>query len=238
MEEFEYKSFKEYENKYPELLTAFLSSYEDNNEQDFLKIELKKMKEEYLYNTVFSWNKKTIFESFHDIPTPEENDEIKARSNAATSINRIVEFLENKINNFNPASHKVSDIKNTELNKRLLLDSEEASYIDDSINKNETVIKKHEDIFSNNGFILFEHILKEYVKKGRGRLSDIGFFYWAMFRDEKKYIHQRPEAFKEWYFRTYNKEDLGKIKTYDQLKNIDRIKGYSSALEWLKSQKQ
>lgn len=103
--------------------------------------------------------------------------------------------------------------------------------------KNYSTVKKHEDIFSNNGFILFEHILKEYVKKGRGRLSDIGFFYWAMYDDEKKYIHQRPEVFKEWYRKTFDGEDLGKIKTHSQLENIDRIKDYSSALEWFKTQK-
>lgn len=97
---------------------------------------------------------------------------------------------------------------------------------------------KHENIFSNNGFILFEHTLKEYVKpKGtKGRLSDIHFFYRSMFDSKPQFIHQRPERFKEWFFENYDYEDLGKIKTYSQVKNPNRLKHYSIALEWFKNQ--
>lgn len=94
---------------------------------------------------------------------------------------------------------------------------------------------KHEHIFSNNGFILFEHILNNYVKSGRGRKSDIAFFYWKMFNDKNHFIHQRPESFKNWFFSTYNNEDLGKLKTYDMVKNPNRIKDYSTAIEWFKT---
>jgi hypothetical protein len=94
---------------------------------------------------------------------------------------------------------------------------------------------KHENIFYNNGFVLFEHILNEYVKTKRGRLSDIHFFYWSMFDNKPQFIHQRPERFKEWFFENY-KEDLGKIKTYNEVDNPDRQKHYSNALDWFKLQ--
>jgi len=101
--------------------------------------------------------------------------------------------------------------------------------------KQDNLINKHEHIFSNNGFILFEHLLSNYVKSGRGRKSDIAFFYWEMFNDKNHFIHQRPESFKNWFFSTYNNEDLGKLKTYDMVKNPNRIKDYSTALEWFKT---
>lgn len=121
------------------------------------------------------------------------------------------------------------------INKLYELDN----YIDSLINKqeNQTITNnKHENIFSNNGFVLFEHILKEYVKTKRGRLRDIHFFYWSMYNNNPQYIHQRPERFKEWFFNTY-KEDLGQIKTYTNTNNPDRLKHYSNALDWFKTQK-
>ena len=97
---------------------------------------------------------------------------------------------------------------------------------------------KHENIFCNNGFELFNHILKEYVKPlgKRGRLSDIHFYYWSMYNHEPQLIHQRPERFKEWFFNNYNSEDLGKIKTYNEVENPNRKKHYSNALDWFKTQ--
>jgi hypothetical protein len=107
-----------------------------------------------------------------------------------------------------------------------------------AVKKNIIVFKeKHGNIFSNNGFVLFEHILDQYVKIKRGRLSDIHYFYWAMFNDTNKFIHQRPEPFKEWFSKTYL-EDLGKIKTLQQVQNPDRDKHYSNALDWFKTQNQ
>lgn len=100
-----------------------------------------------------------------------------------------------------------------------------------------TITEKYNYIFSNNGYTLWNHILEDYVKpKGKkGRYSDIAFFYWALYNNEKHFIHQRPERFKQWFYETYE-EDIGKIKTFDIIKNADRIKHYSNALEWFKSQ--
>jgi hypothetical protein len=57
-----------------------------------------------------------------------------------------------------------------------------------------------------------------------------------MFNSKPQLIHQRPERFKEWFFENYDKEDLGKIKTYGQVKNPDREKHYSNALDWFNTQ--
>ena len=98
--------------------------------------------------------------------------------------------------------------------------------------KTNTQKPKHEHIFSNNGFELFEDILSEYVKPlgKRGRLTDIHYYYWKMHEDN--FIHQRPEPFKTWFYVTYEKEDLGKIKTLHQVKNPDRDIHYATALDW------
>jgi hypothetical protein len=102
--------------------------------------------------------------------------------------------------------------------------------IENSINGKQNT--KHEHIFSNNGFILFEYILNKFVGQNRGRKTDIAFYYWSMYNDKKKYIHQRPEQFKKWFFDTYNNEDLGQLKTYDNAKNKNRLINYSTALDW------
>jgi hypothetical protein len=115
-------------------------------------------------------------------------------------------------------------------------------YIESLINKdeheNKTQTPKHDNIFSNNGFVLFEHLLENYIKpKGKkGRLSDIGFYYRKMFECEPQYIHQNQETFKKWFYSNYNYEEIGKIKPLYELKNPDREKHYSTALEWFKSQ--
>lgn len=88
---------------------------------------------------------------------------------------------------------------------------------------------KYTEVFANNGFVLFEHILDEHVRKGRGRLTDIAYFYWVMFNDS--FIHQRPFSFSEWYNNIYY-EDLGKIKVLSNIIDTLRKKNYADALEW------
>jgi hypothetical protein len=108
------------------------------------------------------------------------------------------------------------------------------------INKIPNENPKHEKIFANNGFILFEYLLNEHIRpKGiTGRFADISDYYWKMCDSETQYIHQRPERFKEWFSETYDNEYIGKIKTADNLKNIDRDKHYSNSLDWFKTQNQ
>lgn len=102
------------------------------------------------------------------------------------------------------------------------------------------VIKEqYSEMFSNNGFELFEHILIEYVmpKDKRGRKSDLIYYYWEMHDANPQYIHQRPEAFFKWFAKKYD-ETTGQLKTYDNVKTQQRIKNYSTALQWFKSIKE
>ncbi len=106
-------------------------------------------------------------------------------------------------------------------------------YINQLINKHTNINTKHDNVFANNGFILFEHILTEYVAKNRGRQSDISYYYHRMFND--KYIHQKPFSFSRWYSDIYDK-DISKLKTLEQVKNQNRYNNYSTALAWFKHQ--
>ena len=94
---------------------------------------------------------------------------------------------------------------------------------------------KHDHIFANNGFVLFEHILNKYVSDKTGRQTDIIYYYWRLYNEN--YIHQRPEKFIFWYENKYN-EVLGQWKTIEQVQTQDnkRRNIYSSALDWLKRQ--
>lgn len=92
------------------------------------------------------------------------------------------------------------------------------------------------EMFSNNGFELFEHILNKYVSplNKRGRKSDLIFYYWALYYSEPQYIHQRPMQFFNWFEKKYD-EMPGQLKTYEDLKKDSRVRDFSSALEWFKS---
>lgn len=92
------------------------------------------------------------------------------------------------------------------------------------------------EMFSNNGFELFEYILTELVKpkETKGRKSDLIYYYWEMHNNNPQYIHQRPAPFFNWFEKEY-KETTGQLKTYYNVKTAQRIKDYSTALDWFKS---
>lgn len=95
--------------------------------------------------------------------------------------------------------------------------------------------EKNNNIFSNNGFILFDHILTEYIKQNgfKGRYEDLSYYYRRLFKD--KFIHQKPEPFREWFQDEFD-EIFSKIKTIEQTENKQRKENYSNALNWFKSQ--
>jgi hypothetical protein len=95
----------------------------------------------------------------------------------------------------------------------------------------------HNHIFSNNGFILFEHILKTYVrpKDIRGRESDLIFFYWKMYFEKTQYIHVKPTVFFIWFDKNYD-NIFGQLKTLQQVETPQRNKDFSNALDWFKTQ--
>jgi len=94
---------------------------------------------------------------------------------------------------------------------------------------------KHIKIFANDGFILFDHIMNEYIKDKRGWQTDISFYYQKMRIDG--YIHQSHSEFINWFSKTYSK-DIDKIKALTIIGRIDhRERNYSNALDWFKQQK-
>ncbi len=93
---------------------------------------------------------------------------------------------------------------------------------------------EHSHIFANNGFILFDYILKHFISVKRGRIADLSFFFWKMHNE--KHLHQRPKQFLEWFNQQYQ-EPIDKIRPYSEVDNIKREKLYSTAKEWLKDKK-
>lgn len=225
-------TFKQYEATYYKLrLNDFLIKFEDNDELLFTEKEIeffsdcinasdvKNITNIQLFGDyvdgLISYNKnifdcltnKLLSSNFEESLKDPYYVNVELSRNYKTTFNKIIKFLENKKEILKAKHHN-------------------------KLNKSRPN-PEHENIFCNNGFVLFEHILNEYVKTKRGRLSDIHFFYWSMFKD--KFIHQRPERFKEWFLKNHE-EDLGKIKTYNEVENPDRQKHYSNALDWFKQQ--
>jgi hypothetical protein len=102
----------------------------------------------------------------------------------------------------------------------------------------ETNLKpKHDNIFSNNGFELFEYILKKHIKpKGvTGRQSDLVYYHRKMYDNNPQYIHRKPTDFFKWFDTEYS-ETSGQLVTYERVKNPIREKDYSTALEWFRLQ--
>jgi len=96
------------------------------------------------------------------------------------------------------------------------------------------VAPPHSDIFTNNGFKLFDYLIKNSITENRGRKDDIAYFYRRMFDD--KFLIARPVPFIAWFLLNYNEELGDKLKALYQVDNTIRKKEYSRALEWLKAQ--
>jgi hypothetical protein len=156
-------------------------------------------------------------------------------------LNGNLDRIEQEVNNYVQSQNYDAVQKEFIFYHKPLLENRINELIKESKNLNDLdkvdkITNQHSDTFSNNGFVLFEYLLNNHIRpKGvKGRFSDIGHYYWKMYESEIQYIHQRPEAFKRWFFKTYDQEDIGKIKTADNLKNINRDKHYSNSLEWFK----
>jgi len=156
-----------------------------------------------------------------------------------------------KLNNFNGITDKESKIFHT--NRIVLLTKiyfnalkktlkTETSHLDlsdtSTVEKKIIVIKEpNGEMFSNNGFELFNHILKEYVKPTKGRQSDLIYYHRKMFDNQPQYIHQRPTEFFNWFENNYD-EVIGQLKTLSQVQTPQRNKDFSNALDWFKQQPQ
>ena len=97
---------------------------------------------------------------------------------------------------------------------------------------------KHNDIFCNNGFELFEYLLEHFVKpKGkRGHHKDVLFCYHKLYKNTPQYIHRRTQPFLDWYNKEYS-DDISQTKTFDEVKNDNRERLYSNILDLFKQQK-
>jgi hypothetical protein len=209
-------SAKEYKEKYNDLLESYLSNgYEDLEEIDFIKSEIILYKNHI--NKISSLRIKAHFSGRIEWQTLENNlDEIETQlRNKLYSIDN--DFNEQMFINVNTSFTKI--IEFLELQK---------------LNPTPTKTSpKHENIFCNNGFELFEYILNEYVKPNRGRKNDLIYYQRKLYDD--KYIHQRPTEFFNWFESNYN-EVIEQTKTLSEVENSQRNKDYSNALDWFKLQ--
>jgi hypothetical protein len=122
---------------------------------------------------------------------------------------------------------------------------EKTNFLNELLNNNlnSKVIKKikttpkHENIFCNNGFELFDYILREYVKPTKGRQSDLIFYHRKMYDNQPQFIHQKPTEFFNWFENNYD-EVFGQLKTLSQVETPQRNKDFSNALDWFKLQNQ
>jgi len=216
---FKDKTLREYKSDYPNLLEYYLKLNEDNDEINFITSEIRLISE---YIKPFVNGQKTELEQqgFADINT-------LMIKNYLVSYNKIISFLENKKSELETAS-------NTLFSKTTIPENLNISN-NSTIENNITIINEpFGEMFSNNGFELFEHILNEYVKprNTQGRYEDLSYFYRCLFDD--KFIHQRPEPFRLWFIEKYG-EEFTKIKTNQQTTSPQRKKDYTIALNWFKS---
>ena len=217
---FKNKTLGEYKSDYPNFLEYYLKLNEDNDEINFITSEIRLISE-YIKPFVNGQKSELEQQGFEDI------NRLMIK-NYLVSYNKIISFLENKKSELETASNTLFSKTTTPENLNLSNTSK--------IENNITIINEpHGEMFSNNGFKLFEYILNDYVKPKNtiGRYEDLSYYYRCLFED--KFIHQKPEPFKLWFIKTYD-EEFTKIKTKLQATSPQRKKDYSSALDWFNPQ--
>jgi len=217
---FRHKTLEKYKSDYPKLLEYYLKLNEDNDEIIFVTNEIRLINE---FIKPYICGQKTELEQqgIQDV----NSLMIKIY---LVSYNKIILFLKNKKLELETTSDNIFNKTTIPEN----LDLSNSSTIENNI----TIINEpHGEMFSNNGFKLFEYILNDYVKPKNtiGRYEDLSYYYRCLFED--KFIHQKPEPFKLWFIKTYD-EEFTKIKTKLQATSPQRKKDYSSALDWFNPQ--
>ena len=163
-------TLNEYQENYSILLEKFLLEYEDHDEFIFATIEIKK-----------------FYSGMIDIPGIEASNEFALKFlhenvNAELDKNGDLDFLE-LAKKHNLSSFKIIDFLESKL-----------SYFETKTPHTEPATEnKHPNMFVNDSFKLFEYILNKHIKKNRGRINDISYYYWKMYND--KYIIQKPYPF-------------------------------------------
>lgn len=97
----------------------------------------------------------------------------------------------------------------------------------------------HEDVFINGGFRIWDYLMNNSVREGRGWKTDVAHYYWMMCNCTPKYIHERPEEFKRWFEKVYpSRKDVGKFRTLAVLKDIHRENQLRNAIDLYKAKQQ
>lgn len=236
-------SFKEYQEKYSSSLHKCFLQYEEIEEIDFIITEIEK------YNIclqIINFPIQVAFNKFFRIEygsnlktfsIPQEIfDFIFANQNADYYYKIYSDLIGSIIQS--PSTMKDGERK---IKQTRLIFPKIISFLETKKNKLESELKtednKHENIFSNNGFKLFDYILDTFIKpKGvTGRQSDLICYHRKMYDNNPQYIHKKPTDFFNWFDKEYS-ETSGQLVTFDRVKTDQREKDYSSALEWFKHQ--
>lgn len=87
------------------------------------------------------------------------------------------------------------------------------------------------DIFTSNGFELFDYLMKNHLSSGIGRQSDVAFFYRMMNEREKPpLVHAKQTPFKLFVYKEYSGfEPDWKFKSWYDINTEKRRQAYSSA---------
>lgn len=95
----------------------------------------------------------------------------------------------------------------------------------------------HPGIFNLNGYLVFDYLMKNQKRSGRGVVTDINYFYLRMVTD--RFIHAKEEEFKKWFGKEY--PDFPVLDRFHKMERIkaasQRIDRYKSALAYIKSNK-
>lgn len=235
-------SKKEYETNYNKLLENFKSTFDEVDEMDFVKDEIQDYK---LYSIIVASRTNVVFNPWFNVFAGLASTEEGYTEDVLKILieNKSVYYSIREVLGLDPVYWKLHlEIEDIDIKVRQLrlgfskiltfLEERKLSLGADS----ET--PKHDNIFSNNGFELFEYILKEYIKpKGvMGRQSDLVYYHRKMYDNNPQYIHRKPTEFFNWFDNEYS-ETSGQLVTYERVKSDRREKDYSTALEWFRLQK-
>lgn len=233
-------SFREYQEKYNSLLDEYFLEYEEIEDIDFIDNEIKNYQ---ICLKLVNFPIDKIFNAFWRV-------EYEINLKAFSIPQEAYDFIyENENDNYYYKIYKDivkpfgTLVLNTDVEKKIkqvrLMFPKIISFLETKKTELETNLKpNHDNIFSNNGFELFEYILKEYIKpKGvTGRQSDLIYYHRKMYDNNPQYIHRKPTEFFKWFDNEYS-ETSGQLVTYERVKSDRREKDYSTALEWFRLQK-
>lgn len=224
------RNIEDFNSKYQRDLVLFNLENIGKTEQDFIErkireIDLKETDKERMWNL----SDEDFFQEFR------KDDETKNKTNwNIDEAENKKQILRNYRNSFKPSEFE---------DYRLTLYKQKQSSLPKTKNTTDKPLKtntnQYSEIFSNNGYELFNYILENHIKqKGkRGRYADLSFYYWSLYSSTEKYIHQRPEVFKNWFCEKYI-DSFEKIKTIREVNdaNGNRKKHYQTSLDWFKNE--